>query len=74
MMEPLAQLDIFHNAKVIVGPYSSAFMNKMDGAMRRIVPAAVGGGLIFAMASRGGNMSNNELYGQQQPYAGAQQY
>ena len=58
----------------LAGPSSdaSAFMNKMDGAMRRIVPAAVGGGLIFAMASRGGNMSNNELYGQQQPYAGAQ--
>ena len=41
----------------------------MDGIIRHAVPIAVGGGLVFSMFNRGGNMSNSELYGQQQPYS-----
>ena len=48
---------------------SSELADKMDGIIRHAVPIAVGGGLVFSMFNRGGNMSNSELYGQQQPYS-----
>ena len=41
---------------------------KVNSLLNQALPIAVGGGLIFAMANRGGNMSNSELYGQQSPY------
>ena len=48
---------------------SSGFTDKLDSFMRSAVPIGVGGGLLFTMFNRGGNMSNSELYGQQQPYS-----
>ena len=41
---------------------------KMDTFLKKAVPIAVGGGLVFSMFNRGGQMSNSELYGQQQQY------
>ena len=47
---------------------------KMDSFLKKAVPIAVGGGLVFSMFNRGGQMSNSELYGQQQQYGGGQGY
>lgn len=41
---------------------------RMDKVLRKSVPVAIGGGLIFSMCSRNGSMSSSELYGQQKPY------
>jgi hypothetical protein len=41
---------------------------KMDSFLKQAIPIAVGGGLIFSMFGRGGQMSNSELYGQQKAY------
>lgn len=41
---------------------------KMDGFLKQAIPIAVGGGLVFSMFNRGGQMSNSELYGQQNSY------
>ena len=35
---------------------------------KQMLGAAVGGGLIFSMFNRGGQMTNSELYGQSSPY------
>lgn len=48
----------------------SAFQEKFDGALKKAIPVAVGGGLIFSMFNRGGQQSNSELYGQKQSYGG----
>lgn len=48
----------------------SKLSQKMDGVLKKAVPVAVGGGLIFSMFNRGGQMSNSELYGQQPQYSG----
>lgn len=40
----------------------------MNKKINDLLPAAVGGGILFAMANRGGQMTNSELYGQQSPY------
>lgn len=41
---------------------------KMDSFLKQAIPITVGGGLIFSMFGRGGQMSNSELYGQQKAY------
>lgn len=41
---------------------------KLDKFMRQAVPIGIGGGLVFSMFNRNGQMSNSELYGQQKPY------
>lgn len=48
----------------------SKFQEKIDGALKKAIPVAVGGGLIFSMFNRGGQQSNSELYGQRQSYGG----
>jgi hypothetical protein len=53
---------------------SSKLSQKMDGVLKKAVPIAVGGGLIFSMFNRGGQMSNSELYGQQPSYSGSGSY
>ena len=41
---------------------------KLDKFMRQAVPIGIGGGLVFSMFNRNGQMSNSELYGQAKPY------
>lgn len=48
----------------------SAFQENMDGVLKKAIPIAVGGGLVFSMFNRGGQQSNSELYGQRQSYGG----
>ena len=48
--------------------FGDKVVDKTDKALRAVVPAAIGGGLIFSMFDRGGQMTNNELYGQSRPY------
>ena len=47
---------------------NSEMSKKIDGFMQNAIPMAVGGGLIFSMFDRKGQMSNKELYGQASPY------
>lgn len=42
---------------------------KIDNFLKQAIPIAVGGGLVFSMFNRGGQMSNSELYGQQNSYS-----
>ena len=43
--------------------------NNILGTLKdKAIPIGVGGGLLFAMTGRSGQMSNAELYGQQTPY------
>jgi hypothetical protein len=60
----------FSKFKVAKKEQQSKFQGKMDKALSKAIPMAVGGGLIFSMFNRGGQMSNSELYGQSTPYSG----
>jgi hypothetical protein len=63
-----------HDIKSSKKQEQSNFSQKMDGMLKKTIPIAVGGGLIFSMFNRGGQMSNSELYGQQPQYGGSGSY
>ena len=65
---------VFEAGDVKVTKRTNKFSENMDGFLKKAVPVAVGGGLVFSMFNRGGQMSNSELYGQQQQYGGGQGY
>lgn len=59
------------NAKKEAAATATEKVNSKTSSWKdNLVPIGVGGGLIFTMASRSGQMSNSELYGQQKPYGG----
>ena len=41
---------------------------KFSNMLQKAIPTAIGGGLVFSMFNRSGQMNNAELYGQQRPY------
>lgn len=54
--------DIWNNASK--SNTTSGIGDKVDGFLKKAVPIGVGGGLLFTLFDRGGQMSNSELYGQ----------
>jgi hypothetical protein len=54
--------------KQLMKNYKEEDPGKMDAFLKKAIPVTVGGGLIFSMFNRGGQMSNSELYGQSNQY------